>query len=356
MKLGIQYQSELELEKIQNTGFEQIEVPYELIEYVEWEKITGILLTGRYLTEEMLRDALKKAENFKTEYLLIDTQGLVEAKTLQNAITSCRKEILESKVEVYIENSYRICKDGSYGHNIFSETSKLVELVKQWNQLCGGERFGICINVGYGNLLGKNLRMMIEEAGGYMKLLHASDNDGVHNEHQMPLTCSKGRGTSPSTDWYHIMAALIMGGFEGYIVFDTTGLFRRMPEALQEAALRFLYQLGMEWKERFEIELQLNQPDKKLVLFGAGKMAYNYMRAWGAKYPPAFFVDNNSEIWGTERFGSIVKAPEAILEISPEERNVWICNMNYNPIGEQLRRMGIEYQCYWDHYYIIEGV
>ena len=108
-----------------------------------------------------------------------------------------------------------------------------------------------------------------------------------------------------------------------------------------------------EWIEScFKTEEYLAADGKKIILFGAGRMALNYMQNWGDKYPPAFLVDNNSEIHGQERWGIPVKSPDEILNVPESERNVWICNMYYDAIGAQLDSMGVEYRCYWDHYYM----
>ena len=98
-----------------------------------------------------------------------------------------------------------------------------------------------------------------------------------------------------------------------------------------------------------EAEYQLLQAKSSLE---TGRMALNYMQNWGDKYPPAFLVDNNSEIHGQERWGIPVKSPDEILKVPESERNVWICNMYYDAIGAQLDSMGVEYRCYWDHYYM----
>ena len=81
-------------------------------------------------------------------------------------------------------------------------------------------------------------------------------------------------------------------------------------------------------------------------------MIESYMDAFGEKYPPEFLVDNNSKLWGTKRLGFEVKKPEEILEIPQDQRNVWICNTYYDAIGLQLDKMGVEYSCYFDHYYL----
>ena len=69
-------------------------------------------------------------------------------------------------------------------------------------------------------------------------------------------------------------------------------------------------------------------------------------------YRPDFIVDNNAEKWGQRFMGIPIKPPEEILSLVPDERNVWICNLNYEIIGKQLEDMGIQYKCYWDHYHM----
>ena len=364
MRFGIQYQKELQIDKVREAGFSYMEVPYEELQTADTVSASsamkvgttvGLLLKAKGLTTDKLQDALLKAKEYQAEYIVLDTQELTDAEELYQAVSGCVELIQTLTVEIYFENGYRYLKDGGYGNCIFSEAGELVRLVEELNTLCDKKCFGVCLNVGYGNLVGKNMRVMVEKLGPYLKLLHASDNDGIHNWHQLPYTFTTGRGAR-STDWYHILGAMIKGGFDGWIVFDTIGLFKRTPLKLQGAMLKFLVQISEEWREAFEIEKLLNQPDKKLLLFGAGKMMINYYKAWGRTYPPAFLVDNNSAIWGEERLGFEIKSPEAILEIPPEERNVWICNMAYDSIGQQLTEMGVEYHCYWDHYYLMDGV
>lgn len=354
MEIGIQYQKELELEKIKEAGFQHLEVPYNLLDVVDAD-VLGIILKADDISGEILQEAISKAEQSGASYIVLDTQGMRDASGLCAAVTSIVEQIRSSTVEIYIENGYAEMKDGSYANCIFSETDTLRQMIEEYNALVGSERFGICINVGYTNLVNRNIRVMIEELGEYVKLVHANDNDAIHNLHQMPCTFSKSREDATSTDWYHIIGALIQRNYTGWLVFDAIGLFKRIPLALQSTMLDFLMKLGQEWEERFHIEELLNQPDKVLILFGAGKMARNYLMAWGEKYPPVFLVDNNSKIWGEERYGYPVKSPEDILTITPEKRNVWICNLYYDSIGEQLQKMGIEYQCYYDWYYLMEG-
>ena len=182
-------------------------------------------------------------------------------------------------------------------------------------------------------------------------MVHMNDNDGFHDDHQMPLTFTIGRGAR-GTDIFRLIGALSRNNFRGWIVFDTKGLFENCPVSLQGSFLRLMSRLIDEWEDQLLLEQKLDQPRKQLILFGTGQMAYNYMCEWSHKYPPAFMVDNNSSLWGQTRYGVPVRKPEAILEIPEDQRNVFICNQYYGPVGEQLRQMGVAYQIYNDNYYM----
>lgn len=351
MKLGIQYQKELQVENAQKTGFSNFEICYEDCDNIEVDKAIGIVLKLKDLTEDIFWKALEYGKKCDVEYIVLDTQEVPDEKNLYEIIENCGEAIKELGIALYIENGYKRQKNGTYCCSVFSEARELKRMVTNFNAMCDVDNFGVCLNVGYANLVEKNVKMMVAELADYIKVLHASDNDGRTNQHQMPCTFTVGRGAA-STNWYGIIGTLIKNEFSGWIVFDTTGLIKRTPVQLQPAMLKLLWNLGQEWNNQFCLEEVLNQPEKKLILFGAGKMAQNYMESWGEKYPPAFLVDNSSSVWGKTAFGFEIKSPNAILEIPEQERNVWICNQYYDAVGRQLRDMGVEYQCFWDQYYL----
>ena len=193
---------------------------------------------------------------------------------------------------------------------------------------------------------------MVRVCGKKTGIMHINDNDGKGDYHQMPYTFTTGRGLL-STDWGNIIGDLSRTGFDGRFVFNVEGTFKRTPAKLHKSMAELLEAMYEEWIEScFKTEEYLAADGKKIILFGAGRMALNYMQNWGDKYPPAFLVDNNSEIHGQERWGIPVKSPDEILNVPESERNVWICNMYYDAIGAQLDSMGVEYRCYWDHYYM----
>ena len=351
MNLGIQYCDKLNMKETKEVGFLQFEILYEQCMENDISEAIGVVLSANGITEEQFLDAIKWVKNYHAKYLLIDTQNVLDDCKLRSIVETHASTIKGAGIHIYIENGY-VCKDGKYFCCDFSEAKKLKEIAEEYNVITESDSFAIALNVGYANLLGKNIRIMIEVLGEMLQLLHANDNDGKQNLHQMPYTFAEGRGTWPSTDWYRIIGRLIKSHFDGWIVFDVPGLIASTPDRLQKSMLRLLWSVGKAWFDEFTIEERLNQPEKQLILFGAGQMAKNYLDAWGDAFPPAFLVDNSSKLWGKTRLEYEVKSPQSILEIPEDKRNVWICNQYYDPIGEQLTKMGISYQCYWDHYYL----
>lgn len=351
MKKGIQYQKELSLEKLKNNDFTTIELPYgeDIVE--EGIIIAGVIVKLSTLESADFDAVLDFTEKKDAEYLVIDTCEEKNAESLIQMIDSNKKKLCGKKFEIYIENGYVRGNNGDVTYSEFSDWRHLTELVKKCNNILGRQQFGICLNMGYMNLLGQNPRKMIAGTAEYLKVFHMNDNDGKRDMHQIPYSFTTGRGAL-STDLYRAIGQLIAIGYEGYLIFDTTGVFRRIPLDLQDAFLDILNGLDRVWEDEFHFEDKLNQPGKKIILFGAGAMAKTYLDQWEEKYPPAFLIDNNSEIWGVVRGGYEIKSPEAILEIPEDERIVLICNMYYDAVAKQLNEMGVRYDYFWDQYYI----
>ena len=345
---------------IYQKGFTGTELSLEeIVEYEQWIKtvddrtnipsLEGIRVSEENWNEDILFEAVMKAEELGASYVLINTENVSSERTITDALENCIDLFIDKEIKIYLENGYVVSKQNTYQCSELSEINKLKKIVMQFNRICEKECFGISINVGNANLLAKNLRTMVEDAGDLLKLIHVSDNGGFHNDRQMPYTYTRGRGDR-TTDWYRLIGSLRRNHYIGHIVFDVKGTFEKSPEYLHPSYISLLASIAKEWDEVLRLEEYLNQSNKKIILFGAGGMAHCYMNVWGDRYTPAFLVDNNSSSWNTERFGIKIKSPEAILEIPEEERNVFICNQYYMPIGAQLDNMGISYKCYSDLY------
>lgn len=65
------------------------------------------------------------------------------------------------------------------------------------------------------------------------------------------------------------------------------------------------------------------------------------MKCYGEKYPPLYTCDNDKNVWGTDFCGLTVKAPQSLKEL-PEDCAIFICNIYYKEIREQILEMGVK--------------
>lgn len=363
MLFGIQYQETLHMEAIVDGGFSYTEIPYEIIESGGLQtykkntdgnlnlQMSGLICKLQGLTSNKLSQILKVCKKYYGHYIVFSTMNC-ESGILERAIEDNVKMLVDCEVQILIENG---CKGNDlvgYSHNVYSDVTEIMKIVDHCNRLCGKPMVRICYNIGYGNLLAKNIRSQLFQCRDFLGMVHVNDNGGVRNDKQMPYTFTRGRGNL-ATDWYHIVQELIRMDFQKWIIFDTTGLFGRCPEILQTQFIRLLHAIADDWKWQYMFEERvLNKPDKKLILFGAGQMLIDYMRVFGEKYPPYFVVDNGNKRWNTEVMGIPIKNPREILTLQEEERNVVICCMYYDAVGEQLRKMGVKYEEFHDRYFV----
>lgn len=76
-----------------------------------------------------------------------------------------------------------------------------------------------------------------------------------------------------------------------------------------------------------------------IVLFGTGEYFNKYMNKFGDKYPPLYAVDNNSDVWGTDKKGVQIKNPLCLSSETSDNLLVIICAKNSSSIIEQLLSM-----------------
>lgn len=358
MRPGIQLTNSLSWESIAKAGFSYVEIPFESWKNNAWEmkKNGGLEISGwtcllESLTKGKLQEVLSAVKTHGGDYLVLETAGCKEDRFL-SLIEECHDDIIAGGVTILLENGMLGDDANGYIHGPYSEGKRLADLVKEGHRICGEDRIGVCFNVGYANLLSQNLRTQLSYCRHCLYMVHFNDNDGFRNDKQMPYTFTKGRGDL-TTDWYGIIGQLIRMHFSGWAIFDTTGLFYRCPIELHENALALLRQIICTWEEELAFEEKvLAQPGRQRILFGAGKMAENYMDEFGEKYPPAFLVDNGEHRWGETFHDLPICSPEKILEVPEEERTVLICCAFYDEIGRQLQEMGVSYHEYMDHYYL----
>lgn len=81
--------------------------------------------------------------------------------------------------------------------------------------------------------------------------------------------------------------------------------------------------------------------NRKIVIFGAGKMLEHYINKYGRDYAPEFVVDNNSDVWGSEKLGFEIKSPDVLSQLDLNKYRIIIAGNAYRPIASQLEQIGI---------------
>lgn len=224
---------------------------------------------------------------------------------------------------------------GRLVRGICAEADQAAEWIDRLNDETGEERFGFCLDTGMCSLCGNNIHEFILGLGQRIRVVVLKDCVWQRETALLPFTC-----VDSGTDWLGMIRGLRDIDFDGELVIDFSGTMQAFSPLLRPA----LYKLARETARYFAWQIGLEQGMKrykKIVLFGAGNMCRNYMKNYGDQYPPLFTCDNNAKLWGTEFCGLEVKNPEALQEL-PEDCGIFICNIYYREIEEQLHAMGID--------------
>ena len=121
--------------------------------------------------------------------------------------------LLQHNVIVCLENLSTWDENKVAVEGICFDAHEAVWYIDTLNEMAGREVFGLCMDVGHMQLVGKNIRAYAPVLGHRIKCLHIHDNDGQHDRHMAPFT-----GT---TNYDHICAALKEIGYRGDLSFET---------------------------------------------------------------------------------------------------------------------------------------
>lgn len=243
----------------------------------------------------------------------------------------------EYGVQLLLENQ---CRDQN-GHllrGVCADPYQAADWVDQLNEAAGEERFGFCMDAGNCNLCGQNMYDFALTLGERLKAVILRDCDGNHDNALIPFT-SAGQGQA-RTDWLSFIRGLRQISFQGEMIISAGDTVNAFPLFLRPEILKLAKTVADYFKWQIELE-QVLQKYPARVLFGAGNMCRNYMKCYGEKYPPLFTCDNDRSIWDTDFCGLKVRNPEVLKEL-PEDCAVFICNIYYKEIREQLQNMGIK--------------
>lgn len=240
----------------------------------------------------------------------------------------------EYDVQILLKNQGREV-GGRIVRGSCAEPSQAVEWIDRLNNEAGEERFGLCLDTGMCSICGNNIHEFILQLGKRVKAVILKYCTEQRETALLPFVCA-----DSGMDWLGVVRGLRDIQFDGELILDFSGTVRACPPLMRPALCQLAYKTAeyFDWQVRLE---QSMQKYHKLVLFGAGNMCRNYMKNYGDKYPPLFTCDNNAKLWGTEFCGLEVKSPEALRGL-PKDCGIFICNIYYREIEEQLHAMGIE--------------
>jgi sugar phosphate isomerase/epimerase len=240
-------------------------------------------------------------------------------------------------IMILLENLYMYF-NGHIVRGTCSDQYKAAEWIDVLNSEIGGNVFGFCMDVGVCTVCGQNMHEFALVLGHRIKAVVMRDGVGAHFVgRQLPYTYIS--GGKPETDWLSLIRGLREVGFDGQIITEFCESVYAMPLRLQKYIYSLAYEMGEYFIWQLDMENVIRKYDKR-VLFGAGNMCRNYMKCYGKDYPPLFTCDNDKSIWGTTFEGLEVKSPEALKGL-PDDCAIFICNIYYDEIKEQLVEMGI---------------
>ncbi len=243
----------------------------------------------------------------------------------------------EHGVQLLLTNQ---CRDynGHLLRGVCADPYQAADWVDRLNEGAGEVCFGFCMDVGVCSLCGQNMYDFVLTLGDRLKAVILRDCDGNHEGALVPFT-SAGQGQA-RTDWLNLIRGLRQIGFQGELIMDIRDTVNAFPFFLRPEALKLAKTIGDYFKWQIELE-QILQKYPARVLFGAGNMCRNYMKCYGEKYPPLYTCDNDRSIWDTDFCGLKVRSPESLREL-PGDCAIFICNIYYKEIREQLQGMGIK--------------
>ncbi len=242
----------------------------------------------------------------------------------------------QNNVMILLENQ---CRDlnGNLVRGIFSDAVEAVSLIDSLNAESGDERFGFCMDVGVCSLCGQNMREFAVSLGSRIKAVVLRDCDGIHENAMIPFSCIS-RGEF-QTDWLNLIRGLREICFDGSLIMDFSSMVAAFTQFLRPQLIQFARSVAEFFRWQISIRSTLKKYNTR-VLFGAGNMCRNFMKCYGEEFPPFFTCDNNSARWGEQFEGLEIKSPEALKELEPDCA-IFICNIYYKEIEQQLREMGI---------------
>lgn len=129
-------------------------------------------------------------------------------------------------INIAVENMWQ-CEEGKIVPSVCADPEEMAMYVDSFNKIA--PCFSACLDVGHAKLTGFDTIKSIMILGDRLKALHLHDNDGVHDDHTLPLINSR--------IMYDVMAALKKINYCGDFTLESYAFVNKFhPEFQQEAA------------------------------------------------------------------------------------------------------------------------
>ena len=286
------------------------------------------------LIYQLTLESMKVSKKAGADHIIIEP--LSNSKKNKEFFLSLAVTAKELEIKILIKNKYD-SYNGHFVRGAFADSYRLAEFIDDLNRSCDDEIYGLCMDVGICNILGQNMYEFASVLGDRIKAVYLRENDGIHDSALLSFTCADKR--QDKMDWLNLIRGLRKVEFDGALIAD----FRDTISAHSHLLWAKLTEFAFETLKYIEWQLSIEKTIKKYdtrVLFGAGNMCRAYMKCYGQEFPPLFTCDNNKKLWGTTFEGLTIKNPEELKNL-PTDCAIFICNIYYDEIEEQLRGMEI---------------
>ncbi len=132
----------------------------------------------------------------------------------------------QHSIKIAVENMWQR-ENGKIVKSVCADPEEMALYVDTFNRI--SPQFTACLDIGHAKLTGFDPTQSIKILGGRLKALHVHDNDGLHDDHTLPLI--------NSTMMYDVMAALKEISYCGDFTLESYAFVAKFrPEFWQEAA------------------------------------------------------------------------------------------------------------------------
>ena len=278
---------------------------------------------------DLLIENIKISSKLGCEYIII-------GKKTYDTYLELAKTAKENDIIILLQNGYKNL-NGHLVRNEFSNSLKLAQTIESLNLELKEQRFGFCLDMGACSICGQDIYEFSQPLKNYIRAVVLRDSNKIYGNSLLTFTnVYNGHSTS---DWLGLIRTLRQIDFNNHLIIDLKDTASAFSVILRPQLLKFSKTIIEYIKWQLDIEKNL-KTYKSIVLFSAGNMCKNYMKAYGEKYKPLFTCDNNKDLWGSKILGLEIKNPQELKNLD-KDCVILICNMYYRDIENQIRDMQI---------------